>query len=176
MQTAPEEIKEYSLTNTDIDRLLGGTKIHAYPELANFRTLDEAMDEDGRMIVLYLTENDSTGHWVCCFKDGNCVQYFDSYGLKPEAPKGWITRKKNMDLGQTRDQFLRLFKAEGKPVFYNKYKYQKDEDDVNTCGRWVTARLLLRDLDDKQFKEVIDDADLKGDDFVSYATYFLLGK
>lgn len=171
-----EELKEYPLSNDDIERVLGGTNIYAYPELSRFASLDEALDEHGRMVLLYLTEDANTGHWVCVWRDGKSVKYFDPYGNAPEYPKQWLTPMKNTQLGQAPNYLLRLFKGTGMPVFYNTHPYQKKGDDVNTCGRHAITRLLLKDMNDKQYYDVVKDSNVNPDDFVSVATYFLLGK
>jgi len=171
-----EEVRSYPLSNDDINRILGGTKIYSYPELAEFPTLDDALDSKGRMVVLYLTEDRNTGHWVCVWKDGKSVRYFDPYGNAPEVPKSWNTRLKNMRLGQAPNYMLKLLKGEGLPVFYNAHPYQHQGDDVNTCGRHVVTRLLLKDLGDEDYYELVKDSDVNPDDFTSVATYFLLGK
>jgi len=171
-----EEVKEYPLSNDDINRVLGGTNIYAYPELKQFGSLEEALDDKGRMVLLYLTEDSQTGHWVCVWKDGKTVKYFDPYGNAPEFPKKWLSPARNNQLGQRPNYLLNLFKGEGRPVFYNTHRYQKQGADVNTCGRHTIARLLLKDLSDAQYYEVIKDSDVNPDDFVSFATYFLLGR
>jgi uncharacterized damage-inducible protein DinB len=41
---------------------------------------------------------------------------------------------------------------------YNKTKFQKEQEGINTCGRWVIARLSLflsDDLDLKEFTKLI---------------------
>lgn len=171
-----EEVKEYPLSNSDIDRVLGGTHIYAYPELSQFATLDEALDDRGRMVLLYLTEDANTGHWVCVWRDGKTIRYFDPYGNPPEFPKSWLPAERNEELGQAEPYLLNLFKGEGLPVFYNTHPYQKEGADVNTCGRHAITRLLLKELNDKQYYDVVKDSDVNPDDFVSFATYFLLGK
>ena len=171
-----EEVKEYPLSNDDINRVLGGTNIYPYPDLKQFASLDEALDDKGRMVLLYLTENEQTGHWVCVYKDGKSIRYFDPYGKPPENPKSWISPAQNARLGQHQNYLTQLMKGAGKPVFYNTHPYQKMGDDVNTCGRHAITRLLLKDMDDAQYYEVVKDSDVNPDDFVSFATYFLLGK
>ena len=176
MSDAIEEIKEYPLSNSDIERVLGGTNIYAYPELSRFTSLDEALDNHGRMVLLYLTEDENTGHWVCVWRDGKTVRYFDPYGNPPEYPKRWMSPRRNAQLGQSNNDLMRLFKGTGNPVFYNTHPYQREGDDINTCGRHVIARLLLKDVDDKQYYDLVKDSDVNPDDFVSVSTYFLLGK
>lgn len=176
MSDVIEEAKEYPLSNDDINRVLGGTKIYAYPELKQYASLDDALDDKGRMVLLYLTENAQTGHWVCVYKDGSTIRYFDPYGKPPENPKSWISRAQNAKYGQEQNYLSQLLRKTGKPVFYNTHAYQKIGDDVNTCGRHAIARLLLKDMNDEQYYETVKDSDVNPDDFVSFATYFLLGK
>jgi hypothetical protein len=170
-----EEVAEYSLSDEDLRNLLNTTRILPYPELKQFRTLDDAFDEEGRLIVLYLT-SPQAGHWVCLWRGEDGIHYFDPYGKRPEEPKTWLTRQQNWDLNQSSNELSRLLKASGRPVYYNRVSYQSDDPDVNTCGRHVASRLILKDKTDKQYYDIVKDADMPSDDFVSYATYILLGK
>jgi hypothetical protein len=176
MSETVEELKEYPLSNDDINRVLGGTNIYAYPELAQFSSLDDALDERGRMVLLYLTEDANTGHWVCVWRDGKTIRYHDPYGNPPEHPKRWLSPMRNQNLGQAPNYLLRLFKGAGSPVYYNTHPYQRQGADINTCGRHAITRLLLKDVSDKQYYDIVKDSDVNPDDFVSIATYFLLGK
>ena len=171
-----QQLREYSLSNTDINDIFSDdTRVIAYPELKNLSNIDELFDKHGRAVILYLTQP-NVGHWVAVYKNGDNIHYFDPYAEKPESPKRWISTMDNIRLGQRENYLTNLLKGSGYKVFYNSFPYQKDRADVNTCGRWVVARLLLKDLDDKEFNELVKDSDVSPDDFVSLLTYFLLGK
>ena len=54
----------------------------------------------------------------------------------------------NEDIGK----MIRSINSSDKFI-YNKYKFQKEQEGINTCGRWVIARLSLFLSDDLNLKE-----------------------
>jgi len=87
-----DAIKSYALSNSDIERILGKTKILTYPELGDLRNWEDAFDEQGRSVVLFLTENEQTGHWVGLIRNDKTIEYFDPYGEAPEGDKKWLSK------------------------------------------------------------------------------------
>jgi hypothetical protein len=58
---------------------------------------------------------------------------------------------------------------------YNKTKFQKDQEGINTCGRWVIARLSLflsDNLYSKEFTKLMKtkakNLKLSNDEFITY--------
>lgn len=172
-----DEVKEYALSNDDIQRILEpDTKIFAYPKFAEMKHIDEAFDPLGRCIFLFLTKSPTSGHWLTMFKRDGHIEYFDSYGEKPEAQREWITKERLEELGEGHPYLMDLLKASRYKVFYNTVKYQKDRDDLNTCGRWCVARLLFKDLSNLQFYNLVKDSGYSSDDWVALLTAQILGK
>lgn len=178
-----EEVKEYSLTNDDIQRILDpDTNILTYPQFNSMNDIDECFDSLGRCVFLFLTTSPSSGHWSCMFKrNNNTIEYFDSYGGKPEAPRSWLTKDQLEGLGQSERSLWNLLKKSGYKVYYNTFPYQKNRDDLNTCGRWCVARLICKDLSNLQFYNVVKNGmkekGFKGtDDWVADFTHDILGK
>jgi hypothetical protein len=182
MEEQIQKIREYALSNSDINEILEpDTKIIAYPEFAKMSHIDEAFDKLGRCIFLFLTESPTSGHWLTMIKRGNDIEYFDSYGDKPEAQRNWISEIQLEQLGEEEPYLFNLLKESGYRVYYNTVKYQTDRSDTNTCGRWAVARLITKDMDNKQFhnlvKQQMKERGLtKPDDWVAIFTYELLGK
>ena len=78
----------------------------------------------------------------------NIIEYFNSYGTKPEYDFKFIpTRIKHL-LGQGGNQLAKLLrtKSPNQQIYYNKKKVQQINDDVSTCGRWCVARILSMKL------------------------------
>lgn len=182
MEERIAEIKAYSLSNTDINDILEpDTHILTYPEFCEMQHIDEAFDSLGRCVFLFLTENQSTGHWLTMFKRGKDIEYFDSYGEKPEAQRAWLSEEQLEDLGEEDPCLLRLLKESGYRVYWNTHKYQATRDDVNSCGRWCVARLICKDMSNLQFyntvKEGMKEYGVKTpDDWVALFTAEFLGK
>ena len=167
----------YALTDTDIQQLLGGTSLFKYPELHEMSSIDDAFDAYGRAMMLYLTEDEHTGHWVCMLKKGKEVEYFDSYGgYKPDDERKWLSKAKLEELGQDEPTLTRMLREAGYTVKYNPYKFQEEVNDMNTCGRHCVVRLLLGHLPLKEYARVVRGADVSPDEFVTAFTAQLLHK
>jgi hypothetical protein len=178
-----KQIKAYALSNEDINHILEpDTNIFTYPKFCEMESIDEAFDSLGRCIYLFLTENESTGHWLAMYKSkAGVIHYFDPYGEKPEAQRKWISQEQLEALGEGEPCLMNLLKESGYKVFSNAVAYQKDKKDYNTCGRWCVARLVCKDMDDRQFynlvkKEMKEKGIKTPDDWVAEFTYSLLGK
>ena len=178
MEEKLSEIKAYPLSNDDIQEILQpDTKIFTYPALGDMSHIDEAFDSLGRCIFLYLTENESTGHWCCMWKVApDCIYYFDPYGEHPDEPLTWLSPQKNIQNGQDEPYLTKLLRQSGYKVFCNNVKYQKERSDVATCGRHCVARLVLKDCNSKRYNQIIRASRMSPDDFVTLLTYEVLGK
>jgi hypothetical protein len=178
-----EAIKAYALSNDDINTILDPeTKILSYPKFCEVEHIDSVFDRLGRCVFLFLTENETTGHWLCMFKRGkDTIEYFDSYGEKPDAQRKWLSEEQLEDLGEGEPCLTYLLKASGYKVYYNTVQYQKDKQDVNSCGRWCVARLICKDFSNLQFhnliKQQMKERGLQSpDDWVAVFTAEILGK
>jgi hypothetical protein len=114
-------------------------------------------------------------------KRGKDIEYFDSYGDKPEAQREWLDEIQLEQLGEGEPYLYNLLKESGYRVYSNTVKYQTDRNNTNTCGRWAVARLITKDMDNKQFhnlvKQQMKERGLTNpDDWVAIFTYELLGK
>jgi len=169
-----DAIKEYALGDDDITKILGHTSILTYPDLNDITDITQIFDKDGRCVLLFLTEDEQTGHWTGLLRNANTIEYFDPYGYAPDADRKWLSRDKLRELDQERPVLTKLLRDSGMKVYFNTYGFQADREDVNTCGRWVVSRLLLRKLTLPQFKKRVDDSGMKPDDFVSALTYKII--
>lgn len=183
MEAKIADIKAYALSNDDINDILDpDTKIFSYPKFCEMSHIDEAFDSIGRCVFLFLTESPTSGHWLCMFKrGGNTIEYFDSYGGKPDSQREWLSEEQLEMLGQEDCCLTNLLRASRYKVYYNTHQYQKDRKDINSCGRWCVARLICKDMSNLQFynliKEQMKERGLKSaDDWVAIFTYEMLGK
>ena len=104
------------------------------------------------------------------------IEYFDSYGQKPEAQRDWLTEEQLEELGEGFPYLWNLLKKSGYKVYYSTHPYQSDRNDINTCGRWAVARLICKDLSNKEFYNLVMKSGYKPDDWVALFTYDILGK
>lgn len=172
-----KESLAYALSDKDIQYLLNGTKIWRYPELQG-KSLNDIFDSLGRCIVLFLTENETTGHWIAIYKGFTnrkaCIHYFDPYGLRIDGGRGWLTKKQLSSLGQSYPIITELLAQADVPVYYNTHKFQEMDDDIATCGRHCVCRLYFRKLTGREYLNMINDVGLNPDEFVCEFTNVLL--
>jgi hypothetical protein len=174
-----EDIKSYPLTETDMRKVIPTLGIKSYTDLLDATSIDDVLDEKGRLMLLYLTEDQSTGHWVCLLKlrDKPIIEYFDPYGgFRPDGEKKWLSLAKQREFGQDTDHLTKLLKNSPYTVKSNAIPFQKEKDDNNTCGRHCLARLYFKHLDLPQYAELVESSGISPDDFVSGFTYNLIGK
>ena len=173
------EIESYSLSESDIQKMIPTLKIVPYTDLHNAQTIDDVLDEKGRLMLLYLTEDHNTGHWVCLLKyrNSNIIEYFDPYGnYKPDGESKWLTPKKLKELGQATKKLTQLLQESPYEVKSNAYPFQKDKLNINTCGRHCTTRLYFKHLRLPEYIKLVESTGLEPDKFVSAFTYNLIGK
>jgi hypothetical protein len=178
MEELLQKIRAYSLSNDDINAILDpDTKVFSYPEFAHMESIDQAFDQLGRCVFLFLNESPTSGHWLCMFKRGkDTIEYFDSYGQKPEAQREWLSEDRLEELGESYPYLYDLLRKSGYRVFYNTHAYQTDKADTNTCGRWCVARLICKDISNYEFYGIVKKSGMKPDDWVALFTYEMLGK
>jgi len=157
---------KHSITSTDLRNYFGNdieNKIVKYNELKNYRTILDLLPQNKSFKIILIENEYNKGHWVLVLRYGNTIEWFNSYGDKPEATKRVNGSLKNRLLGQTSDELKRLFKSAPSKfkVIYNKRKFQKLKPDINTCGRWVILRILTAmnmNMDLTEFNDMITKA------------------
>jgi hypothetical protein len=169
----------YPLSESDIQKMIPTLKIISYPQLLKANSIDDVLDEKGRLMLLYLTESEMMGHWVCLLKyrNSNVIEYFDPYGnYKPDGESAWLTPKKLKELGQSSKKLTQLLKESPYEVKSNAFPFQGDKMNVNTCGRHCTCRLYFKNLKLPDYIKLVKSTGLKPDEFVTAFTYNLIGK
>lgn len=141
---------DHSLSDSEIRRCVPGVKIMSYPDLRKYAHLDDILDSKGRVVILFLTEGPMVGHWTTMFKDGeNSFQWFDSYGLKPDGNRRWLSKSKLISLREEKPILTDLIKGAeegGATVNFSPYHFQRDNASIETCGRHVACRLIKKHL------------------------------
>ena len=171
------EIKETPLSNEDINIMLNGTKIFKYPDLEDMNSIDEIFDDQGRAVMLFLTKDENTGHWISLHKKENIIYYFDPYGYDVDEEKEFIPDYKLEELNQEQPFLMDLFKKSKYKVYSNQYEFQnRNAKNVNTCGRHCVVRLIYKNLDLDDYFDMIKSSGYTPDNFVSKLTYKIIQK
>ena len=173
-----EEIRGYSLSDDDIRKIIPTLKIVSYPDLLKYDNIDDALDEKGRLMILYLTENEHEGHWICLLKskDGKKIEFFDPYSGKPDSQSDWLSKSKLKRFRQDTDHLTELLRKSPYKVVYNRFPFQSEDEGINTCGRWAATRLYFKHLSLPQFTDMVLKSGMAPDDFVSNFTVKMIGK
>lgn len=165
-----EKIKDNALTFGQLQDLVGPQQTKncrwiTYDDLNKFERVDQLMDL-GAVVILLQIETPrapKVGHFIVLLDHGSHYEHFDSYGLSMDQ-----------ELRITDEHHLtKMFKMTRKPIIDNTKRLQTLREDVNTCGRWVVARLLLRKLELDAFLKLIEYFRVNYDDLVSIMTMLL---
>jgi hypothetical protein len=168
--------KEYALSDTDIQSILGPVPIITYPDLERYDTIDDLFDRKGRAILFFPNAAENVGHWTCLLRRPNMIEFFDPYGEKPEDQKDGLSKTRLQQLDLDQPLLTQLMRASKKPVYYNSHAFQSSKQDVATCGRHCVARLLYQPYSIDKYASIIRKSGLKPDDFVVGLTYAKIHK
>jgi hypothetical protein len=147
---------DYFVTSTDLQAIFKNCKIVKYADLDNYDDIYQLLPN--RMDFCFiLTESElNSGHWTLLIRDDNNFEYFDSYGKSAKKILDYIPTFMNKKIGNNYSEDLGMIINSIKPTdkfTYNKTKFQEDGNNINTCGRWVIARLSLFLSDDLNLNE-----------------------
>lgn len=173
------DIESYSLSEGDIQKMIPTLKIISYTDLLNAQSIDDVLDDKGRLMLLYLTQSFNSGHWVCLlnYRDTDIIEYFDPYGnYKPDGESKWLTTQKLKQLGQSTKKLTQLLNKSRYEIKSNAFPFQTDKFNMNTCGRHCTTRLYFKNLKLPEYIKLVESTGLSPDDFVCAFTYNLIGK
>lgn len=158
------------LDGLEIHLLNPDTKILRYTELYNYANIEEVFGRGSKVIILYLIQNQNSGHWVCLFKNKKGINFFDSYGVRPDYELEMLSNTQRQNLNEQQDYLRYLLR--GKHVTYNNITYQKDH--TATCGCFVTHRLHNSNLNDLEYFNIFYKNNYDPDIFVAQYCHNLL--
>lgn len=161
-----KKAKFISTSNNDLIKLLGRyIKIIKYSDLKHITNIDELLQPPNYECILLYETSDNNGHWTCIYRYGNKINFFDSFGLKPDDEFHKITIDYRKESGVVYPCLTYLLSDVNDPIEFNNYKLQ--DYAYSTCGYWCVARLLLKSLSMYQFYKLFKSDTLnKPDDLV----------
>lgn len=156
-----KQIEKTPLSDSDLRKILGsGTKIIEYSQLASIPHLSNLLPrQTDYCIILYETKQNS-GHWVCLLKYRNIYEFFDPYGYEVDKALLWVPAHQRKLLNQSEPYLTHLLERSGRQWIYNKKRFQKLSNTVNTCGPHCTHRiyqLLHNNMDLRDYIEYMED-------------------
>lgn len=146
-----QEKEQKALSGSDILKLLNGsTKIIKYSELSKFSNINQLLFGYNSCVILILSK-ENYGHWVCVTRNGNNLEFFDSYGYFVDDPIYFKNTSKYFRKHNGQDlpllTYLFLIASYEYNITYNDLRFQKMEKNIATCGRHVVCRIKYKNLD-----------------------------
>jgi hypothetical protein len=176
-----EKSKSYPLGNDDLLDLidLEPSNIFTTHQLTEHNNIDELLDRKGRGIMLFLTENDKTGHWIGLLRKGNTLEIFDPYGNKPREWEKKLNSIKG--LNPPIETLENLIKGSGYKIKINNVKHQPiNNSSSSTCGKHTALRLILNKLSleeyNKFMKDIKKNIGISSEDLVNAFSLSEIGK
>ena len=158
---------DYQLSDHEIISIIKHkTKVITYPELNDYKNLNEVFGRYHIILLLYVNSehgNDVQGHWTLMTKvkrdDGyTIVEFMDPYGLFPDDELNFYTDNWRHKSGQDYNILTKLlydFSLNPKhKIYYNELKLQIDDPHINTCGRWCAIRAHFYRVPLKDFQKI----------------------
>ena len=155
-----DKIKSYSFSDKDMMLLTNNeANIVAYPQIEKYKTLDELLGKHRACIILYLQSRDY-GHWCCIFErldEKGLINFYDPLGYFPDDELNFNSDRTNSSLGQLLPYLsILMIKSRNKYKYtYNNLKLQSSDKNNNICGRVVGLRLNFREINDKDFYDLL---------------------
>lgn len=166
-------IERQPFSSQEIMHLIDGkANLVTYPEIANYRSIDELLGKYGACVILYVTKsgkNETFGHWTCLFKIGSeTLEFFDPYAYYPDS---------ELEFSHPRypPYLTALIMASPYDVIYNTYELQNRKNkSMSTCGRHCGMRLNFRQLPLKPYARMMSSVKgLDPDDVVTLMTSYI---
>lgn len=155
-------IKNQALSNHDMEER-GVRNIKLYDEFEQCRDLTDVFDGEDHCVILYQSKNASNGHWCLLLDHGESVEFFDSYGKKPDH---WIPKSYNQQYPFLYEMIIN----DPRKCYYNDVAYQNIKcPSTATCGKWCLLRFMFREMTLEHFNKCFHNKKitLSSDDLVS---------
>lgn len=150
------------LSEGDIMNVMrGNVNIVAYPDLAKYSSVDDLFAKSNNIVLYFveeITRGGEVGHFEAMKRDGQVIEFFDSYGLKYDQCRKFLSENTLIRLKESEPYLTQLFSQavkSGYTVLWNHHKYQSMKANVNDCGKWSTCFLLNGDLRGNTFLKFI---------------------
>ena len=136
------------MTDLDLEQYVGvkPKDIIKYSELKNYKSMTDLLPKDKSFRIILIEDKFNSGHFVAILRYGDTVEFFNSYGGKPDDDWKFINRMIRVILGENTNELTRLFKKatdKGFKTVYNTTRLQKLSNNIQTCGRWCVLRIEL---------------------------------
>lgn len=171
-----KESEKIDLSGADIMRMCKNkVRIMPYDDLDKYDSIEQVFDEWKATIILYETRK-NFGHWTLLLKKSNdTLEFFDPYGLNVDEELKYDNNyNASIHNGVIVPHLSYLISKSKYKLITNKKKLQEFLNDINTCGRWCSGRVILRDVPLIEFQKLFTNNINHTPDFwISAFTYLL---
>jgi hypothetical protein len=154
----------------DMVRKICRNKVNIVPyhTLGSYDSIKDLLGKFQSTILLYETKEDF-GHYVALFMNGDKnLEFFDSYGFRPDQELKYAT----YNLADGIPYLTRLLNKYSGKLIVNTTRLQVFKKEINTCGRWTSLRILMKDKPLNEFIALFNNNKAyNGDFWVSALTY-----
>jgi len=159
--------EQHDLTNDDIKSITKGKcKIMSYHELQNINSIDDILINNGACIILYETRQ-NFGHWTALIRQSNNVlEFFDSYGFQLDQELNYAKYNNTPYLSN-------LVNKSSYQLIQNTHRLQRYAKDINTCGRWTSLRIVLKNMNIGDFVRLFTTNNSYNGDFWATALTYI---
>ena len=149
------ETKYIPMSDKDIRHYLPNANILLYRNLPD--TIEQLLPRKGSYCMILYEQQPMCGHWVCLTRN-KTINYFDSYGGKPDNPIKYTEEGNREAFGMGTPKLTHLLENSKIPVKYNNFDYQKKNPNIATCGRHCVAYILsfLKGATLREYKQFVD--------------------
>lgn len=153
-------LKTIPLSTLDVLNLLDNkVNVVIYKDLKKFKSIDQLLEPYNCCIILYESKP-KFGHWCSIIKYGNNIEYFNPYGGDIDNSLDNIDNNFKKNSNQDYPYLSKLFVDSNYNLHFNEFKFQKRNNNVNTCGRHCVVRCYFKNYDIYEYKDILDE--LKG--------------
>jgi len=153
-----KDAEEIYLSGDDVLQLTDyKCRVIRYSDLMFVNSIDEILDQDGSVIILYQKEKNS-GHFCLLTKNYSkgSLYFMDPYGYDIDEEVALSDFQiRNMG-GKIVKHLTHLIKNSNYNLIVSKTQYQKEAEHVNTCGRHCVVRLNYIHLSDEEYNIFIN--------------------
>lgn len=161
-----EKVQDTPLAFKDLFRMLGPlasqTNFWLYEQLEKL-TISEFLSKPF-IILLIHQPREHVGHFFVILNKETSLEHFDPYAF---------TIDELLRLTNASPILKKLYKESRKKIIVNSIKFQKLNNDTDTCGRWCVSRIKLNHKNLNAFKNFFQQRLQTNDEKVTWLTYFL---
>jgi len=162
--------EQHDLTSKDIEKITNNKcKIVSYHNLETIKSIDDLLTNNGACVILYETKH-NFGHWTALIRQSpNTLEFFDSYGFQ-------LDQELNYAKYNNIPYLSNLVKASNyNNIIQNKHRLQQYAHEINTCGRWTSLRVVMKNMPISDFVKLFStDKSFNGDFWATALTYIFV--